>query len=333
MTQNSQEKFRQAILDFPQQFSEAKELAKDIFLEKDFDLVLVVGMGGSAWPAEILKAYLSDQDKKHLELHRNYGLPQGLPKNTLVVLMSYSGNTEETLSAYKEAGQMNLPRISITSGGQLKEKSFQENIPVVEIPEGLEPRMATGYLFPLLTKVAEEAIPALKNKYFKNTLKLAKELNPHQLEEKGKDLAEKFKDKIPLIYTSEQLKILAFIWKIKINEGVKIPAFYNFFPELNHNEFSAFTQPNLLPNPLQVLFLKNPSDHPRIIKRMDLSEKIIQKQGVQTEEVNLIGSDLLEKIFSGILLSDWVTYFLAQHYQVDPLATQLQEDFKQQMNR
>ena len=333
MTKNSQAKFRQAILDFPQQFSEAKDLAKDIFLEKDFDLILAAGMGGSAWPAEILKTYLSDPDKKYLKLHRNYGLPQGLPKNTLVVLMSYSGNTEETLSAYKEAGQLNLARIAITSGGQLKEKCFQENVPVIEIPKGLEPRMATGYFFPLLTKVAEEAVPALKDKYFQDTLKLAKELKPQQLEEKGQELAEKFKGKIPLIYTSEQLKILAFIWKIKINEGAKIPAFYNFFPELNHNEFSAFTQPDLLPNPLQVLFLKNLSDHPRIVKRMDLSEKIIQKQGVQTETVNLIGENMLEKIFSGIILSDWLTCFLAQHYQVDPLATQLQEDFKQQMNR
>ena len=333
MNNNHKSGFRQAFLDFPKQFDEAIALSKDFNIQGEFKHILVAGMGGSAWPAEILDTWLKSESGSYVSVIRDYDLPLQLPEQTLVVISSYSGNTEEPLTVYQRAKKRNLPLAAICSGGLLKECCEADNVPYIEIPQGLVPRMATGYLFTALARIVFKAIPSLKSDSLSLTTisLMAKKLKPAKLDFQSKELAKKLKNKIPLIYTPENLKVLGYVWKIKLNEGVKIPAFCNSFPELNHNEFSIFTDPEFQGiNPVVIIF-KDPEDDAQLIKRIDLSAEIIEQKDVPVEIITVIGENMLEKIFANILLSDWLTYYLAEIYNIDPLTTDLQEKFKKQM--
>jgi glucose/mannose-6-phosphate isomerase len=292
-------------------------------------------MGGSAWPAEILDSWLNNFQKDYIiEVCRSYSLPPRIPPKTLCIFSSYSGNTEEPLAVYQEAKKANLPMAAICSGGQLKENCLTDNVPFVEIPQGLVPRMATGYLFTALVKIIAAAVPNSIDEALLSLISdLSKDLKPQELESQGKELAEKIKGRIPLIYSSDRLKVLGYIWKIKLNETAKTPAFNNFFPELNHNEFSMYTDEDLEGLRPIVLILKDADDHRRVLKRMKLSTDIIKSKKIPVEVIDIKAPNLISRMFSSIILSDWTVYYLAQIYEVDPLTTNLQEDFKKDLRR
>ncbi|MBL7155329.1 MAG: bifunctional phosphoglucose/phosphomannose isomerase [Candidatus Portnoybacteria bacterium] len=323
---------RKIILDFPQQFEQGLELARQIKVEGKFDNVIVSGMGGSAWPAEILATWLD----LPIQVNRNYQLPPQATKKTLAIFSSYSGNTEEPLAAYQEAIKKGLTMAAITSGGQLKELCQQNNTPLVEIPSGLIPRMATGYIFTALYSILANSDLKIKGRS-SEILEMAKNLKPATQENQGKELAQKLKGKIPIIYVSDKLKVLGYIWKIKFNESSNSPAFIHHFPELNHNELEGMAHEKECDFHKQSIFhcliLKDSQDHPRIQKRMDLTAEILNETGLPTEIIDLTGQTLLEKLFSSILLADWTSYYLAQEYKVDPLKTETIEEFKEKMRK
>lgn len=320
---------KQIILDFPQQFSQGLQLARQIKVEGKFENVVVSGMGGSAWPAEILATWL----ELPIRVNRNYQL--SATEKDLAIFSSYSGNTEETLAAYQIALRKKLVMAAISSGGQLKELCRQNRTPLVEIPTGLVPRMATGYIFTALYSILANS--GLINDKSSEILKMAKNLKPADQEKLGQDLAKKLRGKIPIIYVSDKLKALGYIWKIKFNENSKSPAFTHCFPELNHNELEGMAHEKECPfhdRPIfHCLILKDPSDQPQIKKRMDLTAEILNKSGLPAEIIDLTGQTLLEKIFSSILLVDWTSFYLAQEYQTDPLATETIKEFKKKMKK
>jgi len=317
------------ILDFPKQFEQGLKLAQSIKIEGDFDNVIVSGMGASAWPAEIITSWI---DSLSLKVNRNYQLPSHSPK-TLAIFVSYSGNTEECLASYKQAIEKKLPAVAVTSGGKLEELCQENNTPLIKIPSGLVPRMATGYIFTALCSILKKS--NLISDKSQEILKMAKNLDPLKQKDQAVELTKKIKNKIPLIYSSDKLKVLGFIWKIKINENAKSPAFANYFPELNHNELEGMSyekECDFSDKPIfQCLILKDDQDHSRIQKRMDLTANILNKTGLPTEIINLTGQTKLEKIFSSILLADWTSYYLAKEYQTDPLKTEVIEGFKKQL--
>jgi glucose/mannose-6-phosphate isomerase len=322
---------RKIILDFPQQFEQGLKLAREIKIEGEFENVVVSGMGASAWPAEILATWLNLPIP--LYINRIYTLPDQATKKSLAIFVSYSGNTEECLTAYQEAIKKGFSMAAITSGGQLKELCQKNDTPLVKIPTGLVPRMATGYIFTALYSILANS-GLIENKS-SEILDMAKNLKPAEQEKIGQDLAKKLKGKIPLIYTSDALKVLGYIWKIKFNENSKSPAFANYFSELNHNELEGLAHEKECDFHKQSIFhcliLKDTDDHPKIQKRMDLTAKILNETGLPTEIINLTGQTQLEKIFSSILLVDWASYYLAQEYDADPLATETIEEFKEKM--
>jgi len=324
---------RQIILDFPQQFSQGLSLATDFKIDQQYENIMVFGMGGSAWPAEILDSWLNNFQKDYIiEVCRNYHLPPRILPKTLLIFCSYSGNTEEPLTVYQEAKKAQLPMAAITSGGQLKENCLADQVPLVEIPAGLVPRLATGYLFAVLAQIIAAAVPNSIDQALMTLISnLSQELKPADLEKKGQELAQKIKGKTPLIYTSDRLKVLGYIWKIKLNETAKTPAFSNCFPELNHNEFSMFTDADLEGLRPIVLMLQDEADQRQVIKRMNLSAEVIRSKKIPVGMISVEGPNLINRIFSSIILSDWVAGYLAQIYQVDPLATQLQENFKKEL--
>jgi len=323
---------REIILEFPKQFRVGFKAAKDIKIKKRFDGLIICGMGGSALPGAILKILA-----KNLKInfpfyfHKNYGIPYWANKKFLIICISYSGNTEETLSSFKEAVGKNLPLVVIASGGKLAEEAKKNKIPLSKIPAGFPPRMALGFQFSALIKILSSC--RLIKTDVKKILSLENELKPHQSENNGKKLAQRLINKIPLVYSSFHLKDLARIWKIKFNENSKIPSFFNHFPELNHNELVGFSSKRISFRNFHLLMLKDDSDHPRIAKRMELTAEFVKTKGVGVDVVKIKGKNIIFKIFSNILLSDWTSYYLAQNYKVDPVRVEIVEKFKKRLKK
>jgi len=332
---------REQIINFPKQFKEGLELSKSINIKGDFDSVVVSGMGGSAWPAELLFAWL--QPEFHWQVNRGYALPSQTNKNTLTIFCSYSGNTEECLSAYNEALEKGLTICAVTSGGKLEElcqknNNFYIKVPEIKAGKWPVPRMATGYIFSALYSILVST--GLVKDQNQEIIKIAENLNPAELEEQGKQLAEKLKNKIPLIYSSYKLKSLSYIWKIKFNENSKIPAFAHCIPEMNHNEMEGFSIEDLNKN-FYIILLDDDSDT-RISKRMNLTAQILKERNISVEIIKLKKENIpsttrvqgsLETIFSYALLADWISYYLALNYGVNPFNIDIIEDFKERMRK
>lgn len=334
---------RQTILNFPKQFKVGIRAAKDAEFVKKIaaDNIIICGMGGSALPGDILKtANLSLKlTKLPIFVHRNYGLPNEANKNSLIVCISYSGNTEETISAFNEAKTKGLKIIVISSGGKLINLAKRRKIPFALVPEGIQPRCALGYQFSALAKLLSR-MGLIKN-IDRELLSLEKNLQPKKFKEKGKKLAEKLKNSIPIIYGSGNFALLAKIWKIKFNENSKILSFFNFFPELNHNEMVGIAENKIknLNKFLKVIILRDKSGDKKNLKRIKITSEILEKKGINVIFVDIPilnpqrREKFFDKLFSNILLSDWVSYYLALLQKINPEPVKTVEDFKERLAR
>ncbi len=327
---------RQVIIDFPDQFGQGLEIGKNIKLQGKFNSVTVSGMGGSALPADLFRIYSNNllkahQDYKHFEINVNryYSLPpESYSSSTLNLISSYSGNTEETISSLEEAHTSSMSFIGLSSGGKIEELCKQYDAPHVKLPipdPSFQPRMGTGYFFGAILQVLinHGLLPDVSQELINLSEKL--KIDTEQREEEGKLLAKKIMGKTPIIYASPKYKPVAMVWKIKINENSKTPAFWNFFPELNHNEMVGFTNPQ---GKFFVIMLKDPLDNQRNRKRYEATASLLSVKGIKSEILEMQGKTVFEKIFSSIALADWTSYYLALLYDQDPTPVDLVEEFK-----
>ena len=319
---------REVIIQSPDQLINGLDLAKNVKIEGQFKNIIICGLGGSALPANIVASLIKIPTS--LYIHRNYGLPTMADKDSLVICISYSGNTEETLSAMEEATKNNYKIIAVATGGKIEEASKKNNIPFVKIPSGIQPRSATGYIFSVLATILTNCgIIEDVSAEILNTAEELKKLNG-TLEKKGKALGKKLVKKIPIVYASDNFKAAARIWKIKFNENSKVPSFYNYFPELNHNEMVGFTGVKKSSN-FAVIIIKDKNDHERTLKRMDLTSSILKKKGVKTEFINTENGSLMLRFLSVLLLGDWTSYYLSINSKMDPTPVKMVEEFKEKM--
>ncbi|MFA9262274.1 MAG: bifunctional phosphoglucose/phosphomannose isomerase [Undibacterium sp.] len=326
---------RQVILDTPEQFQEGFKLAEHIRIEGEFDTLMFSGMGGSALPADLLRTYLDDISRRFPESkpvtilqNRSYGLPARRPGTTLHFVCSYSGNTEETLETLEALLAKGEPVIGVSSGGKLEAICQEKGIQHIRLPipnPTFQPRMGTGYfigaflqacmMLGLIPDVREEVINAA-SRYAEKKL---------EIEEKGKKLAVTLAKTTPVVYSGESYKSVALVWKIKLNENAKTPAFWNVFPELNHNEMVGWTLPQ---GKFTALFLRDPSDHPRIVKRLAITAELLREKGIAVEVIDLEGDSVFEKMFSSVMLGDFTSYYLALEYGQDPTPVDMVEKLK-----
>ncbi len=316
---------RKVILDFPKQFRVGFESAKNIRIKGKFENIVVSGMGGSAWPTDILTTWLTLPIPVYV--NRTYNLPTQTTKKTLSIFSSYSGNTEETVSSYKEAIKKKIPSIAITSGGKLKKLCEKNKTPLILIPSNLQPRMATGYLFSSLVSIFFNA-SLIDKKYVKDVLELDKKLKPKKLEDRGKEIAKKLFKKIPIIYTPDKFKSIGYVWKISFNENSKVPAFTHYFSELNHNEMNGWQNPL---GKFFVLILRDLEDHPKMLKRIKLTVELIKSKKQEVEIIDIQKGDILSRIFNTILLGEQISYYLALEYKVNPTKVKIVEEFKKKL--
>ncbi|MEW6182862.1 MAG: bifunctional phosphoglucose/phosphomannose isomerase [Bacillota bacterium] len=292
----------------------------------DVRAVLVTGLGGSAIGGDLLRVYCQERLGVPVQVNRDYTLPAFADSKTLVFAVSYSGNTEETLSAYHRAREKGSPVVVLTSGGKLRELADGDNVPVVQIPAGLQPRAATGYLFLPMLAILERM--GLFEGVGAEVDELGREMKRHAAvygietpadKNPAKRLAQKFKEHIPVIWgASGSTEVVAQRWKGQINENAKAPAYWNVFPELNHNEIVGFENPADLLKKLWVVMLKDKGDHPRVGYRMEVTSRVIADRIAGITEVVSTGSGMLARLYSLIYMGDWTSFYLAVLYGIDP---------------
>ncbi|MGC9968757.1 MAG: SIS domain-containing protein [Minisyncoccia bacterium] len=299
--------------------------------KKKFTKFIVAGMGGSHIAADIIKAWHPEVD---VVVWRNYGLPPLREKDLkehLIILSSYSGNTEETVDAFTVAREKHCVVAVVAARGKLISLAQKFKVPYVQMPDfHMQPRLATGLsLLAMLAIMGEKA-------WLAEAKELATLLHTAREEHRGRDLAKRLHEAVPVIYSSARNGVIARNWKIKFNETGKIPAFYNVVPELNHNEMTGFdakgrTTP--LSRHFHFVFLKDGGDDRRITKRMSTLEKLYRDRGFKIEIVLLQGKNELHKIFGALNLADWTAYHTAKLYGVDPDQVPMVEEFKKLIAR
>jgi glucose/mannose-6-phosphate isomerase len=321
----------QDIKNYASQFAYQPVLENAGKLKKKFNKFIVVGMGGSHLAADIMKAWHPELD---LIVWSNYGLPklnEKVLKESLIILSSYSGNTEETLDAFSVAAAKHYPMAVIASDGKLMRSAMKANVPYVRMPhENIQPRMATGFSLMAFLAVMGERTWMLEAQ------ELAKQLHPAREERRGQDLAKRLYGSVPVIYVSAKNAAIGYNWKIKFNETGKIPAFTNFVPELNHNEMTGFDAKEKtvsLSREFRFIFLKDGLDDRHILKRMSVLEKLYHDRGFKVEIVLLQGKNDIQKIMNALILADWTAYHTAKLYGVDPEQVPMVEEFKKLIAR
>jgi len=331
------ENLRQVILNFSSQFQIGFELAEKIYVAGDFESICVSGMGSSL-PTDLLKTYVShlrEKDSKRnkpvrILKNRGYKLPIEAYENCLNIFISYSGNTEETLESLSEAIKNKLPSIGIANGGKLIEICKKNNLPVIVVPPVSQPRYAAGYFFSMLLQILSNSklLNGFREEILASTDKLEKDTK--KLEKKGEALARTLFKKTPVIHTSERFKAVGRIWKIKINENAKTPCFFNYYPELNHNEMVGFSLPQAK---FHTITLMDKTGHPQIAKRMNITARLLRKKGVETTLIDIPDNEnFFLAIFSTLALADWVSYYLALNYKQDPTPVDMVEDLKKMLS-
>lgn len=311
-----------------QQFSKQFEYEPVIengggFEPQKYGRFIFCGMGGSVLAPDLLRIVNPALD---IIVHRDYGLPtlsDEVLKNCLIVINSYSGNTEETLSAFNLGVKKNLPMAVITTGGELLKLAQEKGTPYIQMPNmGIEPRMALGLNLRALLKIIGDANRT------EELSSLSVELSPSDYESAGQSLSGKIKNSIPLVYSSRSNGPIAYAWKVIMNETAKVPAFSNVFPELNHNEMVGFELPNLSRN-FCFVFLKDNDGNQKITKRMEVTANLLEERQLAVSNIELSGKNIFHKIFSSIITAHWTAYYLSQLSGTHPDGVPMVEKFKE----
>ncbi len=287
------------------------------------DTVLVGGLGGSAMGGDVLAEYMGMNSSAPTFVVRDTALPRWADERTLVVLISYSGNTRETLSMYGSAKDRGCPTVVITSGGRIMEIAQQDGRDVVQVPPGLQPRAALGYLLGSAAGVVESAglapmasdirpfVPELES--------LMRDLLPGSPESNNaaKQIARRLLDSVPFVYAPRPLRSAATRWQTQINENSKMLCLSGEAPEMDHNQIVGWIDGDRDPRNRPVMLLPR-SGQCQATSLMRTTIELLMEHGIDTVVADLEGGSPLESALHGIMLGDFVSYYLAMLREVDP---------------
>ncbi len=331
------------VSDTPRMLLHALELSTGTPLSKikKVDQIVISGMGGSAIAGDIVSDLLSNKTKIPIYVNRNYRLPAFVNKETLFFALSYSGNTEEVLSAVKEAAKCGATIICITSGGKLKEIAEMNKHTLYLIPSGYEPRAALPYLLVPILVVLEKigTISGMKDELQGGAdllQKLQKEYGATSPTRNNpvKQLANKLVDKIPIVFAAAgSTESAGMRLKSQFNENSKVTAIFNLFPELNHNEIVNLSVLKREEHNFSLIFLRSEADPERIAKRMEITKSLIGSQLGGVNEVWAQGKTPLARLLSLIYFGDLLSVYLAILRGVDPTPIEVIARLKKELAR
>ncbi len=323
---------KQFISNFTNQLSEAKLIGEK--LEKnanteDIQNVIICGLGGSGIGGKIISKIAESRCKKPVLTYNSYALPAFVDSKTLVIISSYSGDTEETVSAFKEALKRNSKIICITSGGEVEKIAQENSIPVLVVPGGNPPRAMLTYSLTQLLFIFQQysLIDIDAASEINNSISLLdKEVN--EIKKEAKKIANEVKNTTVLIYSDASFEGVGTRFKQQLNENTKTLAFSNVIPEMNHNELLGWQGGN---KSFSALFLRNSTDHKRNQLRMDISKSNISKRANTCIEIYSKGNSEIERVYYFILMTDWISIFLAEEYDVDTIEIKVIDSLKNEL--
>ena len=286
--------------------------------------LVVAGMGGSGVGGRLARSALWPQLSRPFELCSGYALPPWIGADSLVLCSSYSGDTEETLAAFEDAGARGATRIVSTTGGELAARARRERVPVVPLPGGYQPRAAVGYSTVVALEVAALAgVAPSAHAEVEAAAKLAEELvaewGPDGAEDgEAKVLARRLHGTTPVVIGTELTGAAAYRWKTQINENAKLPAFAAELPELDHNEVVGWAD-GAGGNSFAAVLLEDPGAGERNQTRVELTAEFVEPGAQAVEVVSPRGTGRLERLVSLVLLGDLVSLYLAVLRGVDPV--------------
>ncbi len=303
---------KQLISDFTVQLKEALIIGQNykfLATKKDFSNIVLTGLGGSGIGGSIVQNYVFDKLKIPFIVNKDYFLPAFVNSGSLVIVSSYSGNTEETIAALNQALKAKATVVCITSGGKVAEIAKRKKLDCILLPAGMPPRSCIGYSMTQVLFVLSHFGLVKENivKDIKASIKLL-DTEEKDIQKKAKAVANKLNGKLPIIYASADFEGMATRFRQQLNENSKMLSWHHVIPEMNHNELVGWRDKD--PNKA-VVILRNEDDYERVQTRIEINKKIIKKYSPSITEIYSKGKSYWEKIFYFIHLTDWVSVMLA----------------------
>jgi glucose/mannose-6-phosphate isomerase len=313
-------------LDSAKLYDKAAKLAQKIQVNYPKpDNIIVSGMGGSGIGGDLLKDWARNKTDVPIEVNREYQLPAYADKRTLVLITSYSGDTEESLGAFLDALKRKCMIYCVSSGGALLENAERLNVPYLRVPGGMPPRAALPYLFvPLLLCMEKMGLVSDASEELSEALtlleKISKDNSPGKpaKENFSKTLALGIGQTAPVVYGFGFYRSVAERFKTQFNENSKIPAKWEVFSELNHNEIVGWEQAGELGKCFSAIFIRDTEEPTEIRSRIEITKELVGKAGLGMFEVPAQGKSPLAKMLSTICVGDFTSIYLALLHGVDP---------------
>ena len=332
-----------AVYSFADYIEGASEIGKKISLRQKYNNIhniVIAGMGGSAIGGDINNMLLRDDLAIPLIVSRNYNIPKWANKHTLVIVSSYSGDTEETLSAFDDALLKECQIIGITTGGALLKKISSNNLDHIIMPKGLQPRAALAYSFvPMLYLFLELGLIEMDlHNNLINSVTLLQSVRDsyrhNNQNNKTWTLSNKIYNTIPIIYgESENTSIIALRWSNQLCENSKMLSFCNELPEFNHNEIVGWENNTSIIEKLSIIWLNDESNHERIDIRQEITSKILDNVVDKQFEISLNGNTRFERLLHLIHFGDWVSLWCAYLHNTDPSPVEKIANLKNELSK
>lgn len=300
--------------------------------------IVIAGMGGSALAGLVLKTWCEGELSIPIEVIRDYNLPAYVDASTLVIASSYSGNTEETVSCFEQARSKSAQIAVVAAGGKLQQLAGEYSVAYVALPSGVQPRMTVIYGLRALTALLGhfgvtnfdkfDEIKGLADWLGKESLAWVSGVRTDK--NFAKQLALMAVGKTPVFYGGGLMAPIAYKWKISWNENAKNVAFWNQYPEFNHNEFMGWAS-HPVEKPFAIFDLKSRFEHPQVLRRFEISDQLLSGKRPKAIEVEMKGDSLLGQMLWGAILADFASIYVAILNGVDPTPVPLIEKLKKQL--
>lgn len=293
--------------------------------------VVLTGLGGSGIGGSIVRNYVSGKLKVPFMVNKDYHLPAFTGRRTLVIVSSYSGNTEETLACLKQAIRARARIVCITSGGRVAEIAHKKKIDCILLPAGMPPRACIGYSLIQVLFILEH-FGLLKEtivKEVKAAIRLLTD-SAEDIRQEAEAIARKLNGRQPVIYAPASLEGMAVRFRQQLNENSKVLAWHGVLPEMNHNELVGWTQKD--PGKV-VVFLRDEGEDERVRRRMEITQKIIRRYTPHILDLYARGKSYWERIFWFIHLTDWISVHLARLREVDPKEIRVIDHLKRELGK
>ena len=310
----------QLIAIFSRQLKEAYEIGEKAKLgdtKTPISNILVSGLGGSGIGGSIMAQLVEKEATVPISINKTYSLPHFVNENTLVIISSYSGNTEETISCLNDAIKKKAKIVCITSGGKIEEIARTNKLNYIIIPGGMPPRACVAYSLTQLFFILNHF--KIITDSFREKLKASVDLidkEEGRIMEEARNVAKKLLNKIPVIYSAATSEAICIRFRQQLNENAKVLCWHHVFPEMNHNELVGWKEKN---DHLAVIIFRNENDYPRIKTRIKISKAIFKQCTSTVIELFSKGNSNIENAIYLIHLGDWISYFLAELKGVDAM--------------